>query len=201
MNAPAGITIATAFGTILEGGFYAGRIRLADGEYAVIVAPRDPGEHKDTKWGPVKRVTGAMSFFDGLANTKAMAEAGSKLAQWALGLAIDGHSDWYLPSRDELELCYRNLKPTAQENWCYRGDNPSSVPVGYAYFPDAPAQTDIEIFRAGGAEAFDDTWYWSSTQYAGDSDYAWGQHFGYGGQTSDRKDGSCRARAVRRVKV
>ena len=38
MNAPAAVAVAAAFGTILEGGFYAGRIRMPDGEYAVIAA-------------------------------------------------------------------------------------------------------------------------------------------------------------------
>lgn len=202
MNAPAtGLAIASAFGTILEGGFYAGRIRLADGEYAIIVSPKAEGEHDDAAWGKVKRVENAMSFFDGLANTKAMAEAGSKLAQWALDLSIGGQTDWYLPSRDELELCYRNLKPTTQENWCYRGDNPSSVPPGYAYMPDAPAQSEVAAFRSGGAEAFDNTFYWSSTQSAGNSDYAWTQHFDDGSQDDGRKGDRFRARAVRRLKI
>jgi hypothetical protein len=201
MNAPAIQIASIAFGTPLEGGFYAGRIRLPDGEYAVIVSPRAAGDHDDIKWGPVKRLAGALSFFDGLANTKAMAEAGSKAAKWALGLSVGGFSDWYIPSRDELELCYRNLKPTDQENWCYRGDNPSSVPVGYAYMPDAPAQTEASAFRKGSAEAFDDTWYWTSTQSAGGSGYAWYQGFGGGGQGCYGKDGYGRVRAVRRVKV
>lgn len=199
MNAPAGLSIAAAFGTLLEGGFYAGRI----GEYAIIVAPKAQGEHADSAWNDSRdQVKDAMSFFDGRANTLAMAEAGSELAKWALSLAIAGHGDWYLPSRDELELCYRNLKPTSQENWCYRGDNPSSVPVGYAYMPEAPAQTDVSIFREDGSEAFDaDSYYWSSTQCAGGSGYAWVQLFGDGLQSYWRKGSESRARAVRRVKV
>lgn len=205
MNAPAGLSLTTAFGTLLEGGFYAGRIRLPDGEYAVIVAPKGDGEHADSVWNKsTKRIDGALSFFDGLANTQAMAAAGSKLAQWALDLRIDGFADWYLPSRDELELCYRNFKPTDEENYCHRGDNPSSVPVGYAYMPDAPAQTSVEAFRKDGAEAFDDTWYWTSTQSAGAVGSAWGQGFNDGDQGyyyEDDKDDELRARAVRRVKI
>ncbi len=198
MNAP--IQIATTFGSAMEGGFYAGRIRQADGEYALIVAPKLDGEHEGP-WGKVKRLAGAMSFFDGRTNTIAMAEAGSKLAKWALGLSIGGCTDWYLPSRDELELCYRNLKPGTEENWCYRGDNPSSVPVGCSYFPDSPAQTEAVAFKAGGDEAFAEVWYWSSTQAAGDDAYAWFQYF-YDGFQHDLHEGSdCRARAVRRVKI
>lgn len=202
MNAPAAISIATAFGSIIEGGFYAGRIRQADGEYAIIVAPKAGGEREDAPWNASRRrVEGAMSFFDGAANTKAMSAAGSELAKWAEGLQIGGFNDWYLPSRDELELCYRNLKPGRGENWCYRGDNPSSVPVGYSYMPDAPAQTIVEAFREGGTEAFEEAWYWSSTQSAGYDDYAWYQDFSDGGQDTYRKGDDYRARAVRRLKV
>jgi hypothetical protein len=201
MNAPVVQIAAVTFGTPLEGGFYVGRIRQADGEYALIVAPKAEGEHKDAPLGKLKKVSGAMSFFDGRANTSAFAEAGGKLASWALELSIGGFTDWYLPSRDELELCYRNLKPGKEDNYCWRGDNPSSVPVGYAYFPDSPAQTAGAAFKKGGAESFEEAWYWTSTQSAGDDAYAWCQDFYDGDQSYDHKANYCRARAVRRVKI
>jgi hypothetical protein len=189
-------------GTPLEGGFYAGRIRLPDGDYAVLVAPKAAGELAPTVWSPGKKpVTGALSFFDGRANTLAMVEADSALAHWALGLEIAGYADWYLPSRDELELCYRNLKPGTHRNDCWRGDNPSSVPPGYAYLPEVPAQTTLEAFRTGGGEAFAEDWYWSSTQYAGDASFAWCQNFDFGYQDYYRKGNKLRARAVRRFKL
>lgn len=182
---------------------FAGRILIpGQGVFGIIVAPKALGEHDDTPWGKgTKAVKGAMSFFDGHANTLAMAEAGSKLAKWALGLSIDGQSDWYIPSRDELEICYRAFKPTTDKNYCYRGDNPSSVPVGYAYMPDSPAQTAIEAFRQEAAEAFERAWYWSSTQYAGGEGCAWVQYFGDGSQDYGHKGYGYPARAVRRVLI
>jgi hypothetical protein len=86
-----------------------------------------------------------------------MAEAGSPLAQWARGLDINGNTDWCIPARDVLELGYRHLKPTTYENSCsFRdGDNPSSIPAGYPYTEQLPAQTAAEAFREGGAEAFE----------------------------------------------
>lgn len=191
----------TIHGSAFAGGFYAGRIRLDDGVYALIVAPKAEGE-TSSKWHTKSSVVdGARSFYDGLANTDSMVTAGSKLAQWARGLRIGGFNDWYLPSRDELELCYRAFKPGTYRNYCWRGDNPSSVPVGYAYAPDAPAQTSEEAFRAGGVNAFEEEWYWTSTQFAGASESAWSQDFTYGDQSFNPRGLNLRARAVRRVKL
>lgn len=186
-------------GTPLEGGFYAGLIRVLGDVFAVIAAPKADGE-RAAKWGPYgKDATGACSFFDGKANTLAMAEAGSELAQWALGLSIGGFADWHIPSRDELELLYRHLKPKAEHNWRYRGDNPSSVPVGYPYELEAPGQTAAALFREGGLEALETEWYWSSTQYSAID--AWYQSFVDGYQYVIDKNYEGRARAVRRLKV
>ena len=189
-------------GAALAGGFYAGQIRVGEEFFALIVSPKATGEHKRIEWAKdLKLVDGARSFFDGLANTQAMAEHGSALADWAIGLRIADHADWYLPSRDELELCYRNLKPTTKENYFRRGDNPSSVPVGYAYSLEVPFQTAAEGFKADEPEAFDESWYWSSTQSAGRSACAWVADFSDGLQGSGHKDGACRSRAVRRLVI
>lgn len=187
-------------GAAMAGGFVAGKIRVGDDIFALIVAPKAEGEHDDAPWKKSqKTVEGALSYFDGRANTEAMAAAGSKVAKWARDLKIDGHDDWYIPSRDELELIYRNLKPGKQENYTYRhGENPSSVPVGYPYTDDSPAQTDVEVFRADGAEAMEEAWYWSSTQYAPSPSFAWCQGFTGGSQGNYRKGDSGRVRAVRR---
>src|ERR1035437_9185360 len=81
----------TVPGTPHAGGFYAGRINVDGAIYALFVAPKATGGKK-SKWNTAKKaVAGAQSYFDGLANTNAMAEAGSKLAKWALGLTIAGH--------------------------------------------------------------------------------------------------------------
>ena len=130
-----------------------------------------------------------------------MADAGSPLAKWALSLDINGFADWCVPARDVLELGYRNLKPTAQENYASLrdGDNASSVPAGYPYTDASPAQTAAEAFRTGNPEAFDDTWYWSSTQFSASS--AFGQDFGYGLQGHDAKKSEARARAVRLIQL
>jgi hypothetical protein len=188
-------------GTPMEGGFFAGYINTPDGVYGIIVAPKAGGELQG-KWLPKwNAVPGASSYFDCRANTLAMAEAGSEIAQRVLGLDIGGFTDWAIPSRDALEVIYRALKPTTRGNNCsFRdGDNASSVPVGYPYTADAPAQTSAAAFKAGGAEAFEPVRYWASTQAS--AGYAWFQHFAGGTQGTDNKTDSFKVRAVRRFKA
>jgi hypothetical protein len=191
-------------GTPFAGGFYAGRIQIAGVLYGLVVAPKAEGEHQGISWlDAEQRVAGADSYCDGMQNTVAMAEAGSPLAQWARGLSIDGFSDWHIPSQDELEILYRNLKPTTRKNALYgrSGVNASAVPPTFAYGADLPAQTTAAGFADGGEQAFADEWYWSSTQHAANDDYAWCQDFDYGNQTSTSKSASLRARAVRRFAI
>ena len=194
--------ILPLLGTSMGGGFYAGRIRIEDQVYALIVAPKAEGELEGPPWiARNKSVPGALSYCDGLTNTQAMEAAGSKLAKWALDLVIDGHDDWYLPAQDELEVLYRNLKPGTQENYCWArsGINLSAVEPTRPYTPALPAQTLAEAFQAGAGEAFAESYYWSSTQHASHSVYAWCQYFTRGGQDCSYKDDKLRARAVRRV--
>lgn len=197
MNIPIGVPI--------EGGFFAGTIQLDDGtRYGLVVAPKADGQHADTLWiDEYKDAPGAQSYNDGLANTIAMADAGSALAQWARSLRIAGNDDWYIPSQDELELCYRNLKTTAEKNYCYArsGINLSAVPPTRPYTTTLPAQTTAKPFTENGNEAFDAAGYWSSTQHAANSGYAWCQGFYGGGQNFITTNNKLRARAVRRIPI
>lgn len=140
------------------------------------------------KWGEYgEKIEGADSFTDSLANTQAMAAAGSELAAKVLVLSIEGFTDWAIPARDVQELQYRHFKPTTEENWAgaRSGDNPNSEPVGLLYSEEDPAQTAHAAFQDGGAEAFRDTWYWSSSQrsaYTAFTMHFAGGYQGYGGK-------------------
>jgi hypothetical protein len=196
--------IPTIIGTAFAGGFYAGRIRIGDEVRAIIVAPKAEGELQEIAWNDnYKSIDGAKSFNNGLANTLAMAGAGSVLGKWVRDLSIGGHDDWYIPSLDELEVIYRNLKPTTRENYGYMrsGINLNAVTPTEPYTPDIPLQTQAEMFQEGGAEAFEANWYWTSTQYATVSDYAWCQVFDDGYQYYDGKGDELRARAVRSLVI
>ena len=123
-----------------------------------------------------------------------------------------------MPARDELELCYRNLKPTTTSNSTSArslsgitypegndvsgdtmGVNRNSDPTGAAYTSGSPAQTTAASFITGGAEAFAADVYWSSTEYS--STFAWFQNFTSGVQNDTNKTNSYYVRAIRRLPV
>ena len=190
-----------AIGAAFGGGFFAGLIKVDGKAFALVVSPKLFGEFKGRWIASNESVPGAEDYADGLANTNAMAAAGSDLAKAVRGSVIEGFDDWYIPARDELELIYRNLKPTTWKNSAsFRdGENPSSMPMGRHYTEERPAQTGAAEFREGGAQALDAVWHWSSTQ-AGPSN-AWSQGFDYGYQLSDVRSDEGRARAVRRLPI
>lgn len=193
--------VPTKFGAEWEGGYFGGILTFGGDVYGQVISPKALGDIGPAIWhSDYTLITGADSFFDGLGNTKAMAEAGSEIAQQVLELRINGRDDWHIGSRDQVELMYRGLKPTTDENDVYRyGDNPSSLPPGYPYTLHLPGQTEVELFRDGCAEAFEATWYFTSTQYSANN--AWGQHFDDGLQNLALKGTRGRFRAVRMIKI
>lgn len=199
MNAALDLTPAAA----VEGGYYIARMRpQGRAPYGLIVAPKALGEHAPIEWNAsMERVKDAQSYHDGRANTIAMAKAGSRLAEWALDLTIDGVTGFYLGALDELEVAYRHLKPGTTPNslWSRSGINVSADPSTYPYTEDDPAQTGIALFQAGGSEAFEGGPYWTSTQHALDGDCAWGQYFDHGTQDDWSKNGKLRVRVFRRL--
>lgn len=188
-----------AIGQPLNGGFFAGLILVGTQTHAVIVAPKEHGTGEFT-WGEYGKEIEARSYSDGKSNTLALAESDSELGKWATGLAIGEYNDWYIPARDELEIIYRNLKPTTDSNSCsFRdGDNPSAPDINtrYPYTETAPGITTAPLFQKGGSEAFEAVWHWASTQYSAHT--AWYQYFEDGDQNISRKGNSLAARAVRR---
>jgi hypothetical protein len=119
--------------------------------------------------------------------------------------------DWYLPARDEFELCYRNLKPTTAANYVGtrpdgiggHGENANSNPTGSAYTTSVPGRTSVALFQDGGSEALNGagTYYWTSTQYAPYTYYAWRQRCSDGSQDTNPKLNSYLVRPVRRLKI
>lgn len=201
-------TIGQSFG----GGYYAGQISTAGNgvaDYYLVVAPKSSGQSNSLQWKTSATETaGTSSQIDGPSNSNAMNDASHPAAQFCKGLTIGGYSDWYMPARNELEVCYYNLKPTTDNNHTSSGINPNAVPARNSnYTASVPAQTSATDFRApSGAERFDTALYWSSSQWTAVTSYAWTQQFGYlgylsGTQNINPKNQTQRVRAVRRVAV
>jgi len=100
-----------AFGAQIEGGLFHG-IYLLNGQlWGEVTAPKAEGEIADLPWmAKHVDVPGASHDYDGLANTIAMAEAGSALGKAARALRIDGHDDWYIPARGGQLAQWSNLR-------------------------------------------------------------------------------------------
>jgi hypothetical protein len=189
-------------GTAMEGGYFGGIINVNGTHKGIIWAPKKEGQIKSIILPYGKIVEGAGSPNDCLANMKALIYAGSQAAKQISELSINGFADWAIPSRDVLELGYRHLKPGDYKNHCsWRdGENSNSVPQGWLYTEDSPAQTMLDVFKDGGDEVFDLAWYWSSTVLP-KGNTAFIQDFGSGAQSLDVLSAECRVRAVRLIQL
>jgi hypothetical protein len=193
-----------AIGSAYEGGFYAGQISTAGNSVAdfyLVVAPVSSGENSSVQWKTSSTTTaGTTSVIDGPTNSANMNNASHPAAQFCEGLTIGGFSDWYMPAKNELEVCYYNLKPTTTSNNTDSGTNTNAVPSrGSNYTSGTPAQTSANDFKTGNTEAFAAAFYWTSTQISASD--AWRQSFSTGQQNDRLKTNSHRVRAVRRVAV
>ena len=197
-----------AIGSAYEGGFFAGQISTAGNgvaDYNLVIGPVASAQSSLQFKNANTATTGTTSDIDGPTNSANMNDADHAAAQFCEGLTIGGFSDWYMPARNELEICYFNLKPTTTANQAPPGSssgaNPNAVPARASdYTAGTPAQTSAAAFvTSTGAQAFTAGNYWSSTQIF--SNYGWIQDFSDGLQGFSSKTNSQSVRAVRRVAV
>ena len=206
--------IPTRVGQKCEGGYFTGVIRIGSTCYAIIVAPKSTQVTGLPFKTSVDATANTQSVNDGWTNTNSMNNSSHPVAQYCRNIASGGYTDWYLPSRNELALCYRYLKPTTDNNatgltrmlgngtpTC--GENPNSVPAGVANTTTNPAQTTVTTFQSGSVAAFDtDTYYWTSTEYSSYTSRTLVHHFNLGRQpTSGKTITGNKVRAVRRVAI
>ena len=211
-----GPSLITDAGLYIEsaGGYYAGGNILVDGtEYKVIVAPKELGEAVSTEWKVNNTTSGTFSKYDGKSNMQTIINSGGITSHPAFNfcnnLNINGFSDWHLPSPDELELCYRFLKPNTIDNYVSsrplhnetNGFNPNSNPLGGGYTVSSPTLTVASEFQSGNAQAFIGGAYWTSYEPDSVSTAAYYQRFSDGLQNTTLKDGNYYVRAVRWVEV
>jgi hypothetical protein len=148
------------------------------GLHGLEAAPLDQSTSAGITWGCYEdNVTVAVGtdIGTGAQNTDAIVsfgcDDGSPAALAAAGYEKNGYDDWFLPSKDELNLMWQYLADPADDD---RG----------SYETDSDA--------VGG---FASSYYWSSSQY--NSYGAWLQYFGDGFQSGNDKSYANRVRAVR----
>ena len=197
--------------------------------FRIIVAPKASGENAGIRLKNSDSAfpTVCQTITEGWLATNAMYTAGTDYvypaAHWARSLNIGGRTDWYIQSRDELEVCFRNLKPTTDINTtssrstgefnyanlgsyndtaATHGTNNNSVPPGAAYTTATPGQTTNILFQAGATESFvSNASYWTSSEAR--SFGAWLHHTTsfYGFQDVSTKSSYYSTRAVRRSMI
>jgi len=197
-----------AIGSALGGGFFAGQISTAGNGIAthnLIVGPVASAQ-STLQWKTSNTsTTGTSSVIDGPTNSANMNNSSHPAAQFCEGLTIGGFSDWYMPAKNELEVCYYNLKPVISSNNTSSGINANAVPARASnYTSGTPAQTSATDFQDTGSEDFATAgtagFYWSSTE--NNSSTSWFQYFYNGDQNNLAKNfASAKVRAVRRVAV
>lgn len=157
----------TVPGTLFQGGYYAGRLLIDGKTYAILVCPKANEGDTLAYRTALTAFAGNVSTFDGPGIRDEMIAVGIAqfpAQQWCVNLSIAGYTDWYLPSRDEIELIYRYLKPTTGTNVTNTGANTVAVPVTGNYVAGNPVQTASLIFRSTGAQKLESGYYWSATR-------------------------------------
>ena len=119
-----------------QGGIYAGLMRGAAGkpDYHLVVPAGPKGFIAKVAWGGYEKDEAAAgSEYDGYANTRALVNSkhSHPAAEWAAELEIEGHTDFYLPSRRELALCYANVPELFEKAWHWSSTQYSPY---YAWF-------------------------------------------------------------------
>lgn len=164
--------LPTIIGEFFQGGYYIGDIEDQGKHYKVLVAPKD-AEVYGLRWRTTNTATpGTDSLTDGWSNTWSMNSAEHPAASHCLDYRGDGHDDWYMPAKNELNLFWLNI---------------------------APSKTAVPDFKTGGPQALHASdWYWASTQNS--MRYGWIQSFNDGTQANNNKDyTNTRVRPVRRL--
>jgi hypothetical protein len=204
-----GVPVGTPYG----GGYVAGFISTSANNiatHALIVAPRATGATGTgytlttiLRWKTANTTTaGTTSAFDGAVNTAAMVTAGiadHPAAEFCVNLNVGGFTDWYLPSRYELDVAYFNLKPNTAANNTSWGTNIYAIPQRNSNWSAAyPTQTNLTAWQAtAGSQAFVADFHWSSTEFS--AGLAWALNLTSGFQNGYNRTNDTCVRAFRKL--
>ncbi|MNN49512.1 hypothetical protein D3C76_583410 [compost metagenome] len=122
-----------------QGGHNAGLVRGEDGapDYYLIVPALT--EQLRAAWGGYgEEVEGASSASDGLANTRALLADSNEhpAAKLASDFTVDGHNDFYLPARRELQLAEANVPELFEKAYHWSSSQRSASNAYFMGFED-----------------------------------------------------------------
>jgi hypothetical protein len=121
-----------------QGGTLGALIRGINGapDYYLIVSPAYSTGAK-LAWGAQeKQEPGAQCAYDGAANTEALVASASDhpAAEFCAGLSIEGHEDYFLPSRRELRALWCAVPELFEDGWYWTSTQVSADTAWYQVF-------------------------------------------------------------------
>ena len=137
--------IPTRYNQIVDQCMFVGLNRINRQVFAIFMPPVDTNA-KCAIITNNKSIPESQSQCDGLSNTQAMIGRCFPAAEYCRSLKVGNHQDFYLPSKNELELAFRNNRtqfvmfPTVS-NGAPHGKNPSSIPTGAPYTKQGPPRS------------------------------------------------------------
>jgi hypothetical protein len=195
-------------GSAYGGGYFAGQISTAGNgiaDYNLVVGPKSSADGAGKEYKIVPTGGDPTSVIDGPTNSATMNSVTYPAAQFCEAVNVGGYTDWYMGAKNELEVCYFNLKPSTNGNTgsANSGINANSIPprtVSYAA-AGQPSQTSATAFQVSNAQAYATSgeYFWCSTQSTNSLNFC--QQFGNGYQATTTKETTRPTRAIRRVAV
>lgn len=162
----------TRIGQVFRGGTFAGFVRVNNHINAIIVAPKSAESVTGESCPSLTTTTPNDGYF----NTHSTPLSNNTVQKYCVELVCNEFQDWYLPSRDELVLCFINLRSTEKTDDSineFREVN-TLVPATTVSAPLKPSV--VTSYSKVGIERFDKCSYRSSTEV--EHNHAWSVGFG-----------------------
>ena len=134
--------IPTRYNQIVDQCMFVGLNRIKHQVFAIFIPPSETHATLAISSNN-KSIPGSQSQCDGLSNTQAMIGSCFPAAEYCRSLKVGNYRDFYLPSKNELELAFRNnrtqfvMYPTVSKRVPH-GQNLSSIPTGLPYTKQGP---------------------------------------------------------------
>jgi hypothetical protein len=136
-----------------EGGVNGGLGRKEDGTPGWLIVPPIPvGYFKEVEYGGRGvDIDGATSWYDGLANTRALLATGGSYpaARKCADLVYEGHHDYFLPAKLQLAQIYASLHGVIPKEWVLSSTQYSADNAWGQYFDDGTIYYWLKGLRAG----------------------------------------------------